>query len=328
MVQEFALPLRSAQLGVHWNNERVTIPGLASPAGSQEAVDAITTASRPIAGNPYEDYVKTRNEVTGDLTARHASASYYVSTESDYLAQQIGGSFDRDFDGNTLNLAIGSSYGWDDIKPLRNANVQAPSNTKTTLHWNAIATHILSPTALLRYGVEYNIVSGLQHNPYRNVFAGGSHVPEVHPSHRARRDAFVRFHQYFENRSSIKSSYRLYNDDWGITSNELGTTLSQYVSHDVAVSYEYRWYSQSKADFYRKEYDVVSGVDGFLSGDYRMDALASHLFGASLRFDLQGLAAGHRLMQRSALWFNYQRYFNSNNYSANILEFGLDYRFH
>lgn len=326
-VQEFALPLRSAQLGVHWNNERVTIPGISSPAGSQEAVDAITTASRPIAGNPYEDFVKTRNEITGDLTAGHTSASYYVSSESDYLAQQLGATFDRDFRDNQLNLAIGTSFGWDDIQPLRNAAVQAPSNTKKTLHWNAVATEVLSSTALLRVGVEYNIVEGLQHNPYRNVFAGGSHVPERHPSHRERRDAFVRFHQYFENRSSIKSGYRLYNDDWGITSHELGGSLSQYVGHDAAVTYEYRYYTQSKADFHRKEYETLSGVDGYLSGDYRMDALASHLFGASLRVDLQGLAAGHRLMERSALWLNYQRYFNSNNYSANILEAGLDFRF-
>lgn len=327
MVQEFSLPLRTASLGLHWNNERVTIPGIAAPAGSQEAVDAITTASRPIAGNPYEDYVKTRNEVTGDLTGRHASASYYVSSETDYLAQQVGATFDRDFRDQQFNVAVGTSYGWDDIEPLRNAAVQAPSDRKQTVHWNVVATEVLSPTALLRYGLEYNFVNGLQHNPYRNVYAGGSHVPERHPDRRQRRDAFVRYHHWFANRSSVKSSYRLYNDDWGITSHEVGGALSQYVGRDAAVSYEYRWYTQSAARFYREEYATFEGVDGYFSGDYRMDALSSHLFGASLRLDLRAFAPDSRMLDRSTLWLNWQRYFNSNNYSADILEAGLDFRF-
>ena len=43
----FTLP-REASLSLHWNNERVTIPAIDAPAGTAEAIDAITTASRPI----------------------------------------------------------------------------------------------------------------------------------------------------------------------------------------------------------------------------------------------------------------------------------------
>ena len=328
LVQDWAMPLTSGgQVGIHWNSEQVTIPGISAPPGSQEAVDAITTASRPIAGNPYQDYVKTRNEVTGDVSRGPASASYYVSREPDYLAQQVGANVSHDFTDRQLNLSVGSSYGWDDIQPLANANAQAAAATKTTLHWNAVATQILSPSTLLRWGVEFNLVHGLQGNPYRNVYAGGTYVPEHHPEERQRRDTFLRLNQYLPDRSSLKLSYRLYNDDWGITSHELSSTLEQYVTHGVAASYEYRWYTQTAADFYRANYTSTSGVDGYVTGDYRMNALASHLFGASLRMDLQDLAPTHRVLGRSALWLDYQRYFNSNNYSAGILEAGMDFRF-
>lgn len=328
LVQDWAMPLpNGAQFGVHWNNERVTIPGIAAPPGSKEAVDAVTTASRPIAGNPYQDYMKTRDEVQGEVTRGEASANYYISRETDYLAQQLGASYAREYMNQQLNLSLGSSYGWDDIKPLANANVQAPANTKTTLHWNAVATEILSPNTLVRWGVEYNVVRGLQHNPYRNVYAGGTHVPEHHPDLRQRRDTFVKLNRYFANRSSVKLNYRLYNDDWGITSHEVGANLNQYITHGLAAGYEYRWYTQTAADFFRSEYLTASGVDGYLSGDYRMNALASHLFGTSLRMDMQDLAPSHRLFGQTALWLNYERYFNSNNYSADILEAGLDFRF-
>ena len=47
-------------------------------------MDAITTASRPISGNAYQDYVKVRNEAQGEYARGPAAVSYYVSSEADY----------------------------------------------------------------------------------------------------------------------------------------------------------------------------------------------------------------------------------------------------
>ncbi|HTR97644.1 MAG TPA: DUF3570 domain-containing protein [Candidatus Acidoferrales bacterium] len=327
-VGDYVWPIRSGvNLDVHWNNERVAIPGISAPPGSQEAVDAITTASRPIAGNPYQEYVKVRNEMQGDLSLPHGSASYYLSREVDYVAHQVGGNVHRDFDDQQLDVSVGSSVGWDDIMPLANGTEQVTGGTKTTLHWNAVATRVLSPSTMLRWGVEYNVVNGMQNNPYREVYAGGAYEPERLPDHRERRDTFLRLNQYLPNRSSLKFNYRLYNDDWGITSHELGSSLSQYVTHGVSATYEYRYYTQTHATFYSNDYVDETGIDGYLTGDYRLNDLSSHLFGASLRLDFQQLAAAHRWLGRSEVWLNAQRYFNSNNYSANILETGLDFHF-
>ena len=313
-------------LSLHWNNEHVTIPGVSAPVGSADAVDAITTASHPISGNAYEDYLKVRNEVMAELARGSAALNYYVSSEVDYLGQQVGGKIAKDTHEQRLNLAFGTSYAWDRIDPLADSDTQTAASTKTTMHWNAVATEILSPTTLVRWGVEYNIVNGLQHNPYRNVYAGGTHVAERHPEHRQRRDTFIKLNQYLPNRSSLKFSYRLYNDDWGITSHELGTDLSQYITHSFSATYGYRYYTQTRADFYRDEYETVNGIGGYLSGDYRMDQLASHLFSVSLHLDMDALAAAHPTLGRMGLWLNYERYFNSNNYSADILESGLNFR--
>ena len=314
-------------LTVHWNNEQVTIPAIQAPAGSQEAVDAITTASRPIAGNADQDFVKVRNEFQGGLSRGPAELDYYYSTESDYLAQQVTGRYDLDVMDQQLNLSFGSSYGWDDIEPLADDDTQGGAARKTTLHWNAVATQVLSPTTTVRYGVEYNLVDGLQHNPYRNVYAGGTNVPERHPNHRERRDAFLKLNRWFENRSSVRLGYRLYHDDWGILSHEMSSKLSQYLTQGMFVRWQYRWYTQTAATFYRDEYATTTGVDGYLTGDYRVGPLASHLFGLALSFDLGILAANTPVLSRTALTIGYERYFNSNNYSADILETGLDFRF-
>ena len=325
---DWAWPLAHASaLTFHYNNERVFIPAISAPPGSQDAIDAITTASRPISGNAFEDFVKQRNEVQGEYERGHAAVNYYVSSESDYLAQQVGGRWDRDFRQQTMNLSFGSSWGWDEITPLQNDRTQTGDARKTTLHWNAIMTQVVSPSLLVRYGVEYNLVNGLQHNPYRDVYAGGTNVPERTPDVRQRRDAFLRVNQALPNRASIKFSYRFYNDDWGVTSHELGTRLSQYVTRGLSARWEYRWYTQTAANFWSDSYASVTGIDGFLTGDYRLGPLASHLFGGSLRADLEAFAPTRTFVRRMTLWFDLERYFNSNNYSANVVETGVDFRF-
>lgn len=327
LINDYALPLEGdAALTVHWNNEHVTIPAIQAPVGSPEAIDAITTASRPISGNAYQDYVKTRNEFEGSLTKGPAAVDGYYSIEEDFVGRQVGAHYNRDL-MSAMNLAVVGSYGWDDIKPLPDDRTSTPPSERTTKHVSAVGTQILGPASLLRYGLELNVVDGLQHNPYRNVFAGGTHVPERHPDHRERRDAFVKFNQYLPNRSSMKLDYRLYNDDWGITSHEIETDLDQYITHSFSAHYEYRYYTQTRAYFYQSEYATVNGVDGYLSGDYRMNVLSSHLFGASFHMDMDALAASHTFFGRMAVWLNYERYFNSNNYSADILETGLDFHF-
>lgn len=327
-IQDVAVPLgNAADLTLHWNNERVTVPAVNAPAGSQEAVDAITTASRPIRGNAFQDFMKTRNEFEGTMTRGGAALNYYHSIENDYLARQVGGSFNQDLRDDQLNLSLGTSYGWDAIEPLSNDNTSAGADRKTTLHWNAVATQILTPTTMLRLGLEDNIVDGLQHNPYRRVYAGGSSVPERHPRRRDRRDAFIKLNQYLKNRSSVKLDYRFYTDDWGVLSHETRSQLSQYLTHGLYAQYEYRYYTQSAAEFYRPEYAATSGIDGYLTGDYRLGPLSSHLFGVTLNFDLGQLASETPVLRKFNLTFDYERYFNNNNYSADILETGIDFRF-
>src|SRR5215831_19911626 len=323
---DYTIPLSAdASLLIHYNNERVTVPAIQAPAGSQEAIDAITTASRPISGNAYSDYIKVRNEFVGELNRGGSGLEYYYSTESDYLAQLFGGHVSRDLHNQQLNLSFGSSYGWDRIDPLADDDTNTGPSHKNTLHLDAVATQIVTPRTLVRVGLELNQVEGLQHNPYRNVYAGGTNVPERSPDHRQRRDAFVKLNQYLANRSSVKLSYRFYDDDWGVVSHEIESTLAQYVTRGLYAQYQYRYYTQTAAYFYMPEYPTVNGVDGYLTGDYRLSNLSSHLFGASLNFDLSTLAADVPALRRMGVRVDYERYFNSNNYSADILETGIDF---
>ena len=68
-------PRAGVDASLEWSHDMVTIPAIEAPRGSAEAVDAITTASRPIgdADQPYQDYVKTRDALQGAVSYRSVS---------------------------------------------------------------------------------------------------------------------------------------------------------------------------------------------------------------------------------------------------------------
>jgi len=101
-----------ALLDVSWALDTVVIPAVDAPRGSPEAVDAITSASRPITGNAaYSDFVKVRRVAQALVASHGINVGYYVSDESDYFAQMVSVGANRDFLGDNLNLAALVSYG-------------------------------------------------------------------------------------------------------------------------------------------------------------------------------------------------------------------------
>ena len=326
----YVLDLESGvKIDTQWTHQTVVVPAVKAPAGSQEAVDAITTASRPIAnaGDAYSDFSKGRDELQGDVILRRVKAGYYVSKEQDYFAQQLRGDVNHDFLGRSLNVSMGTSFGWDNIDPVSDADTQTAADSKTNWHLNLIGSQVLTPTTVLQLGTELNLVHGLQHNPYRNVYAAGTNVPERHPGERRRHDVFLKVNQYITNRSSVNLSYVYYTDDWGVTANTLGAKLNQYITPNVVMRYRYRFYSQGAADFYRDEYEMPDGIGGYRTGDYRLSDFSAHLFGTRLEWELGGLGGRLDFLRGIRLSLNYERYFNSNNFSANILESGLSLAF-
>ena len=317
----------AASVAVGWNHEVVIVPGISAPPGSQEAVDSISGASRPISSNqdPYADFRKTRNQLDTQLSVWGVRGGYYVSDESDYFAQQVSGGYERSFLGDNTTVAVGASYGWDDIQPAADNDTATPADRKTTIHASVVATQVLTPTTLIQIGAEQFDVEGLQHNPYRSVYVGTGPVAELHPNERQRRDAFLKVNQYLPNRSSLKLDYKYYTDDWGIDSHTAGAKLHQYVNESVVVRHRYRYYTQVAADFHRDEY--LESVGGLQTADYRMGAFGAHLFGSQLSWNMGRGPIAIPALDGISMTVSYERYFNSNNFSANIFESALAFSF-
>ncbi len=312
--------------------DRVHLPPLAGLPGSQENIDAITTASRPVhsAVQSKQDYLKERQELTGSLQwaprgqSLRASGSYYVSRESDFLGQQASGEVARNWNGGSTALALRGAYGFDALHPDAHLNGNATGQSRSNVDVTLTATQTLSPVTQASFGVELTAIRGFQSNPYRNVYAGGQILPELHPETRLRRAVFAECERYLTSRASASIGLRYYTDDWRVRAGTVDVHFNQYVGDHCIVRYRYRYHTQTAAYFFRDLYTAPGGVDGYRSGDYKLQDVDSNLFGLKVSVPFEGTAPW---LDGLVLDLKYERYFDSNSFAANVLEAGFSWPF-
>lgn len=318
---EFAKKLTNdIVFSMRYTLDRVIIPPIRGLAATPSPTDAITGASRPVSGDEpaNQAFTKERNEVTLGVELPFVGLGYYYSNEADYLGRMATISTDFDFNQMNTNLALRYSYGWDRITPLGTDTL----HTKNTHSVNATLTQILSPVMIGRAGVDIAHVDGFQSNPYRSVFAGGLNRPEVHPQERLRAAIFFKVNRYFTTRTAVNAEYRFYRDSWNVQSHTLGVLYYQYFSDNLLIRYRYRYYVQSAAHFYRRQY---GSVQPYITSDYKLEPFNAHLFGLKVEYKLKNLVEGGVLsfLANGTLEAKYERYFSSNDFIADIYQIAL-----
>ncbi len=314
--------LTNVKLVLEYSLNQVIIPPVRgiSASPSPTDTDAITGASRPVSGDDpaNKSFTKDRNEIVAGLSLPNLGASYYYSNESDYLARMATVSTNFDLNQKNTNVAASYSYGWDDIKPLGTDTLL----TKIAHTANVTLTQVLSPTLIARMGGNLTYIDGFQSNPYRTVHAAGQILLENHPLQRSRAAVFFKLNRYFKTRTSLNMEYRYYQDDWGIRSHTLGASYYQYFSEKVLFRYRYRYYDQTAASFYRPRYGAVQS---FMTSDYKLQPFTAHQFGFKIEYKMRDLLKDGMLsfMANSTFEAKYERYFSSNDFNANIFQFGL-----
>lgn len=305
---------------LRYSLDRVIVPPIRGISATPSPTDGITGASRPVSGDDpaTESFTKNRNEFTVGVGFPHAAVSYYHSDESDYLGRMVTVSGNFDFNQKNTNLAMSYSYGWDRIEPLGTDTL----HNKVAHNFNATLTQALSPKWIGRAGIDVSYVDGLQSNPYRTVNAGGRILLENHPLRRSRAALFLKANRYFKTQTALNLEYRFYLDDWGVHSNTLAFAYHQYFSDKVRIRYRYRYYDQSAADFYRPSYPTAQT---FMTSDYKLEKFTAHLFGVKVDYKLKDLLRGGFLgfMANSTFEAKYERYFSSNDFTADIFQVGL-----
>lgn len=117
----------------------------------------------------------------------------------------------------------------------------------------------------------------------RVYFSDNSARPELLPSKRFKIPVGVRFNWFMANRIILRSFYRYYTDDWGVTAHTIELELPVKITPFFSLSPFYRFYTQEAADYFAA-YKQHVPTEPFYTSDYDLSKFSADYFGAGLRF--------------------------------------------
>lgn len=236
------------------------------------------------------------------------------SNEDDYQSYGATGGVAWDLNNKltTLNGGLGFSYDFvgstdggvhkelANIKDDREGEYK--DGEKLTLDIGAGITQVLTRESVVKVGISTGVVRGYLSDPYKVVTLlaimpdgekrADEYFREKRPGSRHRSSLNVDYNLERENYDVVSFGYRLFWDDWGISSH----TFDVRYRHDLRganyVTLHGRYYTQSAADFYKPylepDENPVTGSDApsHVSADQRLNEMQSYT--AGLKYGTSG----------------------------------------
>ena len=103
------------------------------------------------------------------------------------------------------------------------------------------------------------------------------------PSTRIKIPIGMRFNYFLNENLTLRSYYRYYYDDWGINSHTLNLELPVKLSDKFTFYPSYRFYSQSKSDYF-EPYDKLLSSSKYYTSDYDLSTFNSNQLGFGLKY--------------------------------------------
>ena len=160
--------------------------------------------------------------------------------------------------------------------------------------------------------------------PFHRVYFYDSTVhQEKLPSSRFKIPLGFRANYFLGDKFIIKTYYRFYKDDWGITAHTANIELPIKLTPFISVSPFYRYYTQTAAKFFGA-YKTHSIQDQYYTSNYDMSNFNSSFMGAGIRLAPPTGVFG--LKHLSMLELRYGHYSRTTGLNANIISMNLKFK--
>jgi hypothetical protein len=288
--------------------------------------DVVSSASIDVVSNATKHMDDFRSEITAGLAqklkATTLSASYIYSVEHDYQSHNIGLNLSQDLFQRNSTLALGFTFSDNDVG---RSGDQAFHRSLLTAGAGASWTQTLTPATIGQLSYTFSWAGGYEASPYRFVPVQDStgtvfKVPETEPDTRYRHAIVAGINRHLFTDSSLQGDYRIYFDNWGLTSHTI--QLRYFVNFkDVTLRIRERFYYQQGASFYKPQY---TEVEPFMVTDRELSTFWSNLVGVKVSWRLPWV---HRALAVEAkgdyFYFGYIDFPLLANRSGGTIELGL-----
>ncbi|HEX6426523.1 MAG TPA: DUF3570 domain-containing protein [Niastella sp.] len=158
---------------------------------------------------------------------------------------------------------------------------------------------------------------------YRVYFNDGSVHQEKLPDSRIKVPLGVRVNYFLGDRIIIRSYYRFYKDDWGITSHTASLELPVKITPFFSISPFYRFYSQTAVKYFAP-YQQHTAQNTYYTSNYDLSKFNSNFLGAGIRLaPPNGVLNWQRL---NMIELRYGHYTKNISMNANIITMNIKFK--
>lgn len=275
---------------------------------------------------------KAKNNVTWGLKVGG-------STEYDYNSLQLSGYVSKTSnDGNRTFGLSGQAFidKWEIIYPAE-LRTQEWVTTDQRRSYSLSASFSTVINKRMQASISADIVtqSGLLSTPFHRVFFTNQTAAKVErlPFNRLKIPVGLRFNYYVNDFLLLRSYYRFYWDDWGVTGHTFSLEAPVKINRFFSVYPFYRYHTQSEANYFAP-FGEHTGEFQYYTSDYDLSKLSSHQFGLGVRYSpAEGIGAfrmpgkASKLMTLKEISFKYGHYARTPSLVSNIFSFGMNFTF-
>ncbi|MCS3802287.1 DUF3570 domain-containing protein [Niastella sp. OAS944] len=158
---------------------------------------------------------------------------------------------------------------------------------------------------------------------YRVYFADGSVHQEKLPDTRFKIPLGFRANYFLGDRFIIRTYYRYYKDDWGISSHTVNLEVPVKITNFFSISPFYRFYNQSAVKYFAP-YQQHTAQEQFFTSNYDLSNFNSNFLGAGIRLAPPKGVFG--IQHFNMIELRYGHYTKNINMNANIVSMNLKFK--
>jgi len=148
-----------------------------------------------------------------------------------------------------------------------------------SLSWSQIINERLQ----IMFLADVVVQSGYLSLPFHRVYFNDASVHQENlPGRRFKIPLGFRANYFLGDRFIIKTYYRFYADDWGLTSHTINIEVPVKITPFLSVSPFYRFYDQTAIKYFAP-YQKHTALDQYHTSNYDLSKFSSHFFGAGIR---------------------------------------------
>lgn len=267
-------------------------------------VESSGASAADVLSSAYINYSHSSDDRNTILNARIS-----LSSEYDYFSFGVGGGITKLFNQKNTEFTFSANAyfdSWSLIYPVElrsnryNSATYNPSFTEfSSSARNSYSVGILIAQILgenLQGSISLDLVlqDGLLSTPFQRVYFNDqvdNFVENFHladdierlPSTRFKFATGTRLNYYVNEYFVIRSFYRFYQDDWGISSNTAQIEVPIKLGDSFTLYPSYRYYNQTKADYFAA-YNQHLSTDEFYTSDYDLSTFNANQIGFGINY--------------------------------------------